>query len=155
MIKLEQIINGAKASSKMFISDEELFDAIESAKIIITYFENKESILSSIILCHMKLELENLKRYFDSRTSRKEREIWRILKNQCGAHQSLEYSFIDFYRKNYDKCNEFRFGGILGFGGKLYTNKGKAYVGCYSEDCDEGRSMLITEVNNKLGEICE
>lgn len=46
---------------------------------------------------------------------------------------------------------EYRFQGHLGFGGKLWLNKGKApYVTCYPEDETAGRKQLIALANEDL-----
>lgn len=47
---------------------------------------------------------------------------------------------------------EWRFGGLLGFGGKVHLNAGRLYVSCYPGD-EDGFEMEILRVNEKLEEM--
>ena len=45
---------------------------------------------------------------------------------------------------------EFRFGGLLGFGGKFWVNNGKVYISCYIENSDDEKRAIIEETNAAL-----
>lgn len=52
--------------------------------------------------------------------------------------------------------HEWRFGGQLGFGGKLCMNAtGRLYVSCYPEDSDPLTDEEILQVNRKLEEVVQ
>lgn len=74
-------------------------------------------------------------------------EIYNILVAECGA---TEYWREDFIRCMNEGCREYRFQGNLGFGGKLYKNSNRLYVGCYLEDCNPERDAQIENTNKKL-----
>jgi len=52
-------------------------------------------------------------------------------------------------------CTEWRWQGVLGFGGKLYTHRLVPYVDCYQQDETPTRLQAIQEINEKLKEIAE
>lgn len=79
-------------------------------------------------------------------------EILAILKETCGEPMDKE----DFFRhvktalETGEKL-EYRFQGHLGFGGKIWLNKGKTpYVTCYQEDETVGRKVLVKMANEEL-----
>lgn len=50
-------------------------------------------------------------------------------------------------------CNEWRFSGHLGFGGKYWSQRND--VTCYQEDMTEERRILIDKTNEKLKEFLD
>lgn len=46
--------------------------------------------------------------------------------------------------------SEWRFGGVLGFGGKLINNDDRLYVDYYQEDYTPERDALVNSVNQTL-----
>lgn len=46
--------------------------------------------------------------------------------------------------------HEWRFGGVLGFGGKFWNTESRWYVSAYSEDCDPETRLIIAETNEVL-----
>lgn len=53
---------------------------------------------------------------------------------RCPAHDPIEH----------------RFGGLLGFGGKLHWAHGRLYVSCYQEDRTPERAAMIERANARL-----
>lgn len=89
-------------------------------------------------------------------------KIFDVLVDICGAYEgdmlSERNNFIyHFCKENPPK--EWRFGGKLGFGGKLRynynINKSFFYVDCYPEDETKERLAIIKIANKKLKEIFE
>lgn len=79
-------------------------------------------------------------------------EIYDILYLICGAREEERNSFIE-NQTAIDFPNEWRFCGILGFGGKFWRNNGKIYVSCYQEDLSDERQEIITAANICLGNL--
>lgn len=55
-------------------------------------------------------------------------------------------------------CNEYRFCGALGFGGKFCNNGNRdntPYVDCYREDETPARLQMIEAANKRLAELFE
>lgn len=67
-----------------------------------------------------------------------------------GAHESMRSDFI-FNHTSESPCNEYRFQGSLGFGGKYYREKSR--VSCYSEDENTKRIVAIRVLNDALQEL--
>jgi len=83
-------------------------------------------------------------------------KIWDVLVEHCGAYDDngLDRSrFIWCVAHGDDHCSEYRFCGILGFGGKFWVNQGRWYVSCYREDETERRSAVISETNRLIEKI--
>lgn len=76
-------------------------------------------------------------------------DIWDILVTECGARDDL---FREF-QATWPRCVEFRFSGNLGFGGKVWANKGRVYVTCYREDETPERLTAIEIANKRLREL--
>jgi hypothetical protein len=51
--------------------------------------------------------------------------------------------------------HQFRFGGLLGFGGKFWVNNGKIYVSCYIDDKNEERESVIEVTNAALQDLLD
>lgn len=75
------------------------------------------------------------------------------------VHGLLEETFGGYYTGFEDYVtsdlpwHEWRFGGTLGFGGKLHLSPLRMYVGCYPEDCTPENDALIERVNRRLAEM--
>lgn len=57
-------------------------------------------------------------------------------------------AFIQAHLDKEYPCQEWRFGGRLGFGGKYYSRENR--VDCYIEDYKGARRDLIAQINTKL-----
>lgn len=73
--------------------------------------------------------------------------VYDVLCTEAGASIALS----DF-KAHWPACNEFRFMGTLGFGGKVWSGRGTRppYVTCYPEDRTPERDQTISVVNQKL-----
>jgi hypothetical protein len=82
-----------------------------------------------------------------------------IILEDLGATSSMRESFI--YLQSTDDLNEWRFQGLLGFGGKFWNEwsyfeeKPKWRVSCYTEDENPKRLALIEKTNKKLQELVD
>jgi hypothetical protein len=75
-----------------------------------------------------------------------------LLVQHAGADHSDRYSFI-FHVSKPRPTTEYRFGGLLGHGGKFRNpsdSERTPYVDCYPEDLDERRRTAIAETNEAL-----
>lgn len=74
--------------------------------------------------------------------------IWDILIAHCGASALVEdrRSFL------VNRSLEYRFGGNLGLGGKVYLDH-PPYVACYAEDLTRSRSQIIKAANRMLATV--
>ncbi len=76
------------------------------------------------------------------------KEIYDILVETCGASESARKQFYAVW-----PCDEFRFQGELGFGGKIRKNNDKIYVDYYPEDRSDEREMMCAAANYALKRI--
>jgi hypothetical protein len=74
-------------------------------------------------------------------------DIFDILVETCDASEGWRANFLRIMTTG---CEEYRFQGSLGFGGKLYNNSGKLYVDCYPEDLTDVRQQAIDLANSRL-----
>ena len=77
--------------------------------------------------------------------------IYDILKEECGA---TEFWREDFVRSGAD-ITEYRFQGVLGFGGKFWNTNDRWYVTCYSEDETPERRGVMDAANKRLAALKE
>lgn len=87
-------------------------------------------------------------------------KIWQILVDHAGAYvpPAGEYdsSKVSFIRNATEGTwTEFRFGGVLGFGGKIYNCHSRWLVGCYSEDEGVKQKKAIARSNAALDALFE
>ncbi len=79
--------------------------------------------------------------------------VWDVLEKTCGAHRGIREEFL-FHARDAVKSGrmlEFRFQGVLGFGGKVWFNNGSSvYVTCYPEDETRERRAVIKRANAEL-----
>lgn len=81
-------------------------------------------------------------------TIEKANKIFDLLVSIGGASEYIRDSFI--YEFTEDSCNEFRFIGNLGFGGKYWQ---KGYVTCYKEDETPERKNIIEKLNSEIKKV--
>lgn len=78
-------------------------------------------------------------------------QIYDLLVSIGGAYEPIRDYFIYAHMDNNYPCDEWRFGGKLGMGGKYRRETNS--VDCYSEDETPERLKLINELNNALSLI--
>lgn len=76
---------------------------------------------------------------------RKANRVWDILVDECGASNS----YRDIFVHHFPTLTEFRFGGRLGFGGKLYAGS-PLRVGMYREDETPATLEMQKRANQRL-----
>ena len=74
--------------------------------------------------------------------------VYQILMEEAGAPINLRENFV--YVMANEDCREYRFQGSLGFGGKLYNERGRLRVSCYPEDETPERRIVIDKTNQRL-----
>ncbi len=82
--------------------------------------------------------------------------VWDLLVAKAGAspHDEDHYAFVAYLTAEDAFPHEYRFCGLLGFGGKLHTNHHPALsVSCYREDRDEVRDAIVATVNEDLARL--
>lgn len=81
--------------------------------------------------------------------------IWDVLVETCRASKDAldRNSFVSSAAGG--RWTEWRFGGALGFGGKVWNNAGRFYVNCYNEDKTPERAASIEAANVELAKIFE
>ena len=86
-------------------------------------------------------------------TREKADKVYDVLVRMGGADEMMRESFVHHHlgERGRDICNEWRFGGKLGFGGK-YRSVYNA-VDCYSEDSNSRVMSLIESINQELKTI--
>ena len=78
---------------------------------------------------------------------------------EIGALEIMRDAFI--HTQSTEECNEWRFQGKLGFGGKFWNewsyldDEPKWRVSCYSEDETPEREKIIEETNQKLRTLAQ
>jgi len=82
--------------------------------------------------------------------------VFDVLIEKAGAHESHREGFVYYMAEDVD-LHEFRFGGDLGPGGKLYFQRStfgpSLLVDCYSESLSDETEAIIEEVNRCLSGI--
>lgn len=82
-------------------------------------------------------------------TKEKAEKVYDILVELGSADKNDKDNFI--YNHTKYACNEWRFCGKLGFGGKYRSEYNK--VTCYPEDETSQRKELINKINERLSQI--
>jgi hypothetical protein len=80
-------------------------------------------------------------------------KVWDILVEHAGAIERDRDGFLLHCLEKKHPLTEWRFQGVLGFGGKVYRTGGRLHVKCYPEDETKRRRKVIDEVNALLSEI--
>ena len=81
---------------------------------------------------------------------------WAILVQDCGVNPASEDQFL--YDHLNSTCDEWRFQGNMGFGGKfrreaIYPSGERLYITAYREDTTPERKARIQAVNQKLADM--
>ena len=76
--------------------------------------------------------------------------VYDILVAICGAKESIRDDFIYHHARSSEPCDEFRFIGDLGQGGKYYRRENR--VSCYSEDENTVKRVKIDVTNDALAD---
>lgn len=82
-------------------------------------------------------------------------KIYDLLVEHAGAGiagSSPKETFVRFFAEPYEiyPCTEWRFCGVLGFGGKFWRYDGRYFITCYPEDSTPKRGEVIAKVNELL-----
>jgi hypothetical protein len=76
--------------------------------------------------------------------------VYTVLVEHAGAVEDMRDEFVFHLTRG---CEEFRFQGSLGFGGKLYVERRRWRVSCYREDETPARVEAIQVTNAALDEL--
>lgn len=77
-----------------------------------------------------------------------------ILVEHAGVRDYRDWQRETFVRDfAEDTTTEWRFQGLLGFGGKFWRNDGRYYISCYPEDRTAERDAIVEKVNELLKEL--
>lgn len=74
--------------------------------------------------------------------------VYKILAEEAGAYDDDDS--LRSFEYHWPECGEYRFQGNLGFGGKVWANRGSVYVTCYPEDSNRDRETIIRACNTRL-----
>lgn len=77
--------------------------------------------------------------------------VWAVLADECGARPEMPSDF----EVAWPGCVEYRFGGALGSGGKVYSQGGRLWVGCYPEDRTPERDAMVERATERLALLWE
>lgn len=81
----------------------------------------------------------------------KANKVYDLLVSIGGADESDRSNFIYHHCTDKYGCDEWRFSGKLGFGGKYRSKRNR--VDCYKEDETPSRIDLINKLNSELEKI--
>ena len=81
-------------------------------------------------------------------------EVYDIIVEECRAPESERDNFV-YHQTRAGFPREWRFGGVLGFGGKLWRNDERVYVACYREDDTDEREAMMAKANERLAEFAK
>lgn len=76
--------------------------------------------------------------------------VYDLLVEKCGAYPRDRDGFILHHQYIKNGSSEWRFGGLLGSGGKFYVTGHKWYVSNYTENGGPEENLLIAETNKAL-----
>ncbi len=81
-------------------------------------------------------------------------KAYSILVEHAGAPDNADQvaTFTGYYLDSRSNA-EFRFCGLLGFGGKFWRNDQRYYISCYPEDRNTNRDRIIGKVNLLLSAL--
>jgi hypothetical protein len=81
--------------------------------------------------------------------------VYTILVGFCGAPDTImgRTLFVSSVTRPHDHNIEYRFQGLLGFGGKFYATRNRWYVSYYAEDETENRRILRDTANFVLNAV--
>ncbi len=73
-----------------------------------------------------------------------------------GANESERVGFVDYFTSPHEHSDlEWRFRGLLGFGGKFYRGWEQFYVAYYPEDHTPARDEIEDRLNYRISELIE
>lgn len=78
--------------------------------------------------------------------------VWDVLVTHAGASDEPHQREAFVYHLT-NGCTEWRFMGLLGFGGKLYVEPRRLRVGCYPADLGGREEQVIAATNAALAEL--
>ena len=78
-------------------------------------------------------------------------KVFDLLASIGGAHEAQRYGFIHAHIDPLYPCDEWRFCGLLGMGGKYRRQKNR--VDCYREDETPARLTIIKQLNEALSAL--
>jgi hypothetical protein len=78
--------------------------------------------------------------------------IYDILVHYAGASPNERDRAMFIYHQE-KGCLEYRFGGLLGFGGKFWTDGGRWRVTCYREDETKEARKILAKTNEVLARL--
>ncbi len=78
-------------------------------------------------------------------------KVYDLLVQHCGAREVTRANFIYHHARCKEGCDEFRFCGDLGHGGKYYSRESR--VTCYKEDETPERLAAIEAGNHALKKL--
>lgn len=79
-------------------------------------------------------------------------EVWSVLVELAGAREEGRRDFVHHAERTAPGELEYRFGGKLGFGGKVRSQyDGTWRVDCYLEDETPERRAIVEAVNARIG----
>lgn len=79
--------------------------------------------------------------------------VYDLLVAHAGANDDDRIGF--FFTQTDGYCAEYRFQGLLGFGGKFWNSNNRWYVSCYREDLTPVRQAAIDATNAALARLRE
>lgn len=79
--------------------------------------------------------------------------IYDILVEDCAASKIMRDSWVHHQTNPNEFTIEWRFSGLMGFGGKFWRNGGRWYVDAYSEDYTPKMEKLIAATNKKIDAV--
>lgn len=80
------------------------------------------------------------------------RRVYDVLVDRAGAPVSQREDFVRRQTEKADlwRTDEWRFGGLLGMGGKFWAGPEHFFVNCYPEDRTPSRVSVMVETNAEL-----
>lgn len=80
--------------------------------------------------------------------------VYDVLIREAGAtnSESDRMQFQNFWDRS-DDPDEYRFMGLLGFGGKFWNGRSDWHVSCYPEDRTPERDAIIERTNSALAKV--
>lgn len=77
-------------------------------------------------------------------------KIYDILVEKCRAPADEKSSFVHSHTERPHTCTEWRFCGLLGFGGKFRNHSDRLFVDCYRENEDPETLTIMAETNEAI-----
>lgn len=79
-------------------------------------------------------------------------KVWDVLVETAGAHERGRDEFV-YHQTRKHPPTEYRFQGLLGFGGKFWSERARWRVTAYPEDMTPERKTIIEQANAALAEL--